>query len=88
MMFRNIVFKDLKLLLFNLGFKAIPTSGKHYIFEHPISKALVILPQYEDQAYVDRTHLVAVRRILIENGLIDEVRFDSILEKVPVTHCN
>ena len=83
MMFRNILFKDLKQLLFNLEFKVVPTLGNHYIFEHPISKALVILPQYEDQAYLDRTHLVAVRRILIENGLIDDVRLDSILEKVP-----
>lgn len=83
MMSRNILFKDLKQLLFNLDFKAVPTLGNHYIFEHPISKTLVILPQYEDQAYVDRIHLVAVRRILIENGLIDDLRLDSILEKVP-----
>ena len=82
MMFKNMLFADLKQLLFKLEFQSIPTLGNHYIFEHPISQALVILPKYEDQVYVDQTHLIAVRRILIEYGLIDEVRFDFTWEKM------
>ena len=52
-------------------------------FQHLASEALIILPGYEQKAYVDATHLVAVRRILIEYGLMDKSAFDSFLEKVP-----
>ncbi|GEM_PF-2237970 len=82
MIFKNMLFEDLKQLLFKLEFQTIPTSGNHYIFEHPISQALVILPKYEDKAYVEQIHLIAVGRILIEYGLIDEFKFDSILTKI------
>ncbi len=61
-----MLFEDLKQLLFKLEFKAIPTLGNHYIFEHPVSKALVVLPKYEDKTYVNRNHLVAAHRILVE----------------------
>jgi len=83
MRFSPLSFKDFKKLLFQLEFQTVPTSGNHYIFEHFASSALVILPKYQDQAYVDKTHLVAVHRILIEYDLINDFEFDSILEKVP-----
>ncbi|MFN6159134.1 MAG: hypothetical protein ACK6A9_15070 [Dolichospermum sp.] len=47
-----------------------------------MSGTLVILPAYEQQAYVQFVHLVAVRRILAENGLINSNSFDSFLGKV------
>jgi len=32
---------------------------------------------------IDPVHLVAVRQILAENGLIDKIAFASFLEKIP-----
>jgi hypothetical protein len=81
-MFKNMLFKDLKQLLFKLEFQSIPTSGNHYVFQHPFSEALAIIPKYENQAYVDKIHLVAMRRILIEYGLIDGVKFDYIWARI------
>jgi len=75
-MIRNILFSDLENLLLKLGFTVLPTTGSHYAFQHAASQTLVVLPGYEQHAYVDRTHLVAVRRILLANGLIDEIAFD------------
>jgi hypothetical protein len=43
---------------------------------------LVILPAYEQQAYVQPVHLVAVRRILVENGLINTNTFDNFMGKI------
>ncbi|MHC5937408.1 hypothetical protein [Nostoc sp.] len=52
------------------------------IYQHPSSGTLIVLPGYEQQAYVRTLHLVAVRRILSENGLMDSDRFNSFLNKV------
>lgn len=81
-MHRNIIFSDLEKFLLKLGFTALRISGSHKVFQHSSSQALVILPAYEQQAYVHPVHLLAVRRILIENELIDRNAFDSFLEKV------
>ncbi len=83
-MFRDIMFGELEKLLFKLGFITLPTTGTHKVYQYPPSEALVILPGYENQASVHLIHLVAVRRILMENGLIDSSVFDSLLEKAPV----
>jgi len=81
-MHRDIIFSKLEKYLLKLGFTTLPTAGSHKVFQYPSSGALVILPAYEQQVYVHAVHLVAVRRILIENGLIDSNAFDSFLEKV------
>jgi predicted RNA binding protein YcfA (HicA-like mRNA interferase family) len=82
MMHRDIIFSELEKFLLKLGFSASPTTGSQKVFQYPSSGVLVILPAYEQQAYVHPVHLVAVRRILIENELIDKNAFDSFLEKV------
>ncbi|NES99483.1 MAG: type II toxin-antitoxin system HicA family toxin [Sphaerospermopsis sp. SIO1G1] len=82
MIFKDMLFQDLKQFLFKLGFKLIPTSGNHLIFKHSASQALVILPLYKDKSYVERIHLVTVRRILIEYDLIDKSEIDFIFTKV------
>jgi hypothetical protein len=81
-MHRDIIFSELEKYLLKLGFTASPTADSQKVFQYPSSGVLVILPAYKEQAYVDRVHLVAVRRILIENELIDSNAFDSFLEKV------
>jgi predicted RNA binding protein YcfA (HicA-like mRNA interferase family) len=81
-MLRNITFTELEELLLKLGFTSFPTAGSHYVFQYPSSGALIVLPGYEEKAYVDAVHLVAVRRILVENGLIDNT-FNNFLEKIP-----
>lgn len=82
-MLRNTIYSDLEQLLLKLGFTTLPTTGSHKVFKHSSSGALIILPSYEKKAYVNPVHLVAVRRILMEHGILDENAFDSFLEKVP-----
>lgn len=82
MMIKNILFYDLKKFLFNLNFILLPTQGFHYVFQHSLSETLIVLPKYQDNAYVDLTHLVAIRKILSEHGLIDPLIFDNFQEKI------
>ena len=83
-MFRDIQFTDLEHLLFKIGFTKVPTTGSQQVYQYPLSGTLVILPAYEPQAYVQLVHLVTVRRVLVENGLINTNTFDSFLEKVAI----
>ncbi|MDZ7959213.1 MAG: type II toxin-antitoxin system HicA family toxin [Aulosira sp. DedQUE10] len=81
-MIRNIQFTDLEQLLLKIDFTKVSTTGNQQVYQSSSSGALIILPAYEPQAYVQPVHLVAVRRVLLENGLINMNTFDSFLEKV------
>ncbi|MEH1782847.1 MAG: type II toxin-antitoxin system HicA family toxin [Nostoc sp.] len=81
-MVRNIQFIDLEELLLKAGFAKVATTGSQQVYQYPSSGTLVILPPYEQQAYVQPVHLVAVRRVLLENDLISMNTFDRFLEKV------
>lgn len=81
-MVREIKFTELEQLLFSIGFVTMPTSGSQKVYQYPSSGTLIVLPGYEQQAYVRTIHLVAVRRILSENGLMDSNNFNRLLDKV------
>lgn len=81
-MFKEIKFHELEHLLLSLGFVTVPTTGSYKIYQYPSSGTLVVLPGYEQQAYVRTVHLLAVRRILSENGLMDSDKFNRSLEKI------
>lgn len=81
-MVRNVRFTDLEQLLLKIGFAKVPTTGTQQVYQSSSSGALIILPAYEQQAYVQPVHLVAVHRVLLENGLINTNTFDSFLGKV------
>ena len=81
-MVREIKFTELEQLLLSIGFAIAPTTGSQKVYQHPSSGALVVLPGYEQQAYVQTVHFVTVRRILSENGLMDSDKFNRLLYKV------
>ncbi|BAZ40300.1 hypothetical protein NIES4101_62610 [Calothrix sp. NIES-4101] len=81
MMTRDIKFAELEELLLSIGFVEIPTTGSHKVYEYSPLGTLVVLPGYEQQANVRTMHLVAVRKILDENGLMDKDVFSRFLEK-------
>ena len=79
-MSKTITFADLESLLFEVGFKENPTAGNNKLFEHSISDTVLILPMWQATDQVDRVHLVAVRRMLDEKGVIDADAFDELLQ--------
>ena len=81
-MVRYIKFVELENLLLSIGFVKVATTGSQKVYQYPSSGTLVVLPGYEQQAYVRTVHLVAVRRILSENGLMDSDKFNHFLNKL------
>jgi hypothetical protein len=83
MRLKHLIYSELEQWLFHLGFTALITSGEQKVFQHPRTDTLIVLPKYESQEPVHPIHLTAVRRILLENGLVSEDIFSNFLEKVP-----
>jgi predicted RNA binding protein YcfA (HicA-like mRNA interferase family) len=81
-MVRNIQFSELEQLLLKKGFTKVKTTGSQKVYEYLPSKTLVILPAYEQQAYIQPAHLVMVNKILRENGLISSNMFDIFLSEI------
>ncbi len=52
------------------------------VFTPTCTSVLIVLPAYQQQVYVRIVHLVAVRRILSENGLMSSDKFNRFLDKV------
>jgi hypothetical protein len=78
----NITFDDLERLLAKLGFTPCEATASQRVFEYPPLSTLVVLPSYKAQELIRPIHLVAVRRTLIDNGLITAAAFDGFLEKI------
>lgn len=81
-MVREVKFQELEQLMLDIGFVAMQTTGSQKVYQYAPSATLIVLPGYEQQAYVRTVHLVAVRRILSENGLMDSDKFNRFLSKV------
>jgi predicted RNA binding protein YcfA (HicA-like mRNA interferase family) len=82
MIIRDIKFAELEKLLMGIGFVEVPTTGSHKVYEYSPLGTLIVLPGYEQQANVRAMHLVAVRKILDENGLMNRDMFTSFLAHV------
>lgn len=69
-------------LLDDLGFSRRRVPGSHFVFRHPPSDTLILLPEQEN-GFVPRTQVVAVRRMLIEKGLVEPDDFDRWVLQIP-----
>lgn len=75
----TITYGELDSLLGRLGFVPVSTSGPQKVFENPAFDALVVLPPAGADELVRPHHLVAVRKLLIEKGIIDEDAYDRLM---------
>ncbi|NJM77313.1 MAG: type II toxin-antitoxin system HicA family toxin [Acaryochloridaceae cyanobacterium RU_4_10] len=78
MMPKKVTFAELEQLLLGLGFVSRPPKGTHHVFGYPALDVLVSLPDYHKKDLVHPAHLVMVRRVLAENGLMNSDEFDAL----------
>ena len=81
MMTKKVTFATLENLLFSLSFKQVQTAGYQQVFQESNSETLVVLPAYSKKSSVRPVHLVAVKKTLVENGLIDPDIFDQYINE-------
>lgn len=81
-MSNQLTFAKLKKLLTHLGFteEIITLQNKRaVVFNNPATETLIILPPLSPRALVSQTHLLAVRRTLIEHNLLDRDQFRQLV---------
>jgi predicted RNA binding protein YcfA (HicA-like mRNA interferase family) len=84
-MTKALTFAELEKLLLELGFVRQSVQGTHQVFQYPALGTLVVLPGYKSQDWVHPAHLVSVRRVLAENGLMSTTEFDILTSSTKVS---
>jgi predicted RNA binding protein YcfA (HicA-like mRNA interferase family) len=82
MISNELTFSKLKSLLMDLGFSEVITrEGSHTVFKNPTSDSIIVLPPLSPQQLVSPRHIAAVRRILIENNLLDQNQLTPLISQ-------
>jgi hypothetical protein len=76
----TITYGELDSLLGRLGFVPVSTSGPQKVFENPAFDALVVLPPAGADESVRPHHLVSVRKLVVEKGIVDSDTFERLIE--------
>lgn len=73
---------QLRKLLGDLGFTSLSSAQpKCVVFEHPESKARLLLPSNKDDEDARSADIVSLRTHLVYRGHLDEGAFDGFLER-------
>ncbi|MEN8221516.1 MAG: type II toxin-antitoxin system HicA family toxin [Pseudomonadota bacterium] len=80
MISNELTFSKLKSLLMDLGFSEVITrESSHTVFKNPTSDSIIVLPPLSPQQLVSPRHIAVVRRILIENNLLDKNKLSPLI---------
>lgn len=80
---RAVTFAEVRRLLERLGFVPVAGRSPFPAFEHPATGSLLVFPRHRGRDAVRPPTLVAVRKTLAENGLMEAAAFDRFLKKKP-----
>jgi hypothetical protein len=72
----RIKFSELRELLAELGFRQVPISREHVGFQRDNSDTFLAIPVYKDRELVAPRHVIAVRVMLENAGLLSGEEFD------------
>jgi hypothetical protein len=79
-----ITFATLRQFLIGLGFAEKTVPHSHVVFEHEPSGTVLVLPLYRPRDKVWEPNLVAVRKRLVDNGVIAGHAFEDLLHETSV----
>ena len=82
MMRKDIPYSGLEHALIQMGVVPRDTGGKYRVLSHQPTDTLVVLPFYQEDENVRLPHLVGIRRVITERGVIEADDFDKLLAAV------
>ncbi len=68
-------------MLLQIGFVCGYTTGPHKLYTHEETDTIIALPPSRPGELARPIHIVAIRKQLIDRGLVDDDEFDRLLEK-------
>jgi hypothetical protein len=78
---KHLTYAQLKYLMEELGYKQVRTNERAVILENPEFDASQTLPAAKDEDTAPNWHLVTLRKISIEKGIVEEDEFEDLLAK-------
>jgi hypothetical protein len=75
----SLHYADLERSLTQIGFTAERSGPNYLLFRHPSPDVLIVLPLRQAGDIVDAAHVLAVRKHVLENGLLDDASFERLL---------
>lgn len=78
----TITTEQMDQLLHRLGFRLSPSEGPQRVFENPDFDAVLLLPRAGHEPYARLEHLLTLRKVAEERGIIAADAFDHLLDEV------
>ena len=69
-------------LLTKLGYVLVPSEGKQRVYENFQFDAIMLLPPQGKEKFARLEHLMTLRRIAVEKGIVEEAEFDRLLDNI------
>ena len=76
---KTISYRGLERILLDMGFLKKELRGSHRLFSYPNSDIRIVLP-IVPRMQVPNSQIAAVRRTIIENGIMTLEEFEKLLE--------
>jgi len=81
MMSNKLTSEQMEILLRSLGYESYPSSGPQRVFENRKFGAIQLLPPLGKEPDARIEHLMTLRRVSVEMGIVDEQTFEELLER-------
>jgi hypothetical protein len=78
----QITYAALERLLSKLGYHQVPSPPEARVFAFPAYDAVSVLPCADESEWARPHHLVTLRRVAVEKGIVDSKTFDEMLNDV------
>ena len=79
---KPIIYRALRQFLLDLGFVETPLPKAHVQFKHPPSGTLLVFRAPLPEEPVPQATLVVIRKMLVENGLMERPALEERLEEM------
>ena len=82
MISKTLTTEQFERLFERLGYHLAPSGGGPRVFENPEYDAVQLLPAVGKEPYARVEHVMTLRRIAVEKGIVEEATFDELLNEV------
>lgn len=76
-----LTYRQLEFLLSELGYQLLRANGEPRVFQNPDFNAVSVLPVAPMDEIARPHHLITLRKVATEKGIVDEATFDTLLAK-------
>jgi len=80
MTYKKLTTEQMETLLRSLVYQLYPSKGPQRVFENRQYDAIQLLPPAGKEPYARVEHLMTLRKVSVEKGIVDEETFEKLLE--------